>query len=540
MFSLLVHALILSLQLGIPGIGLPSFELPWRERRAQAIRLDVVLADVGRTAPPESAAAQTPAAEGGYGTPLPAATALKLYSSPDALRPARPAPAAARKARARKSAAQAIARRQPVRPKKETPVVALDEARKGGFAVAPPAIDEAMPEKAEEYEAPTPVLATTEPDIIDNQREPAGEDKFALESELAALKRAEEKQARLARETETRRQQDALAQRQAQEREARRREEEAARQAEALALEQAARQQEEMRKREQRLALEREERRKEEENRYRQAALALQKQEEARQKREQEEATQRALELAARQREEQREKMRHREAEQAERDAAELKARKQAEELAAKEKERAQELAARQKAEAEAAAASRREPELAAGHAPGADRPAGLAPLPRNITGGGLAAYALEQARRPDLLRSEAPPARQPEAADNARRRGSILGGADKDVGVMMYVDSWRLKIERNGSLNYRQSSVEKARGEPIVTVSIRSDGSVEDIVIHRSSGRPELDEAVRRIVRLNARYSAFPPELARRFDVIEIRRLWNFDDGLRILEELP
>jgi TonB family protein len=531
MFSLLVHALILSLQLGIPGIGLPSFELPWRERRAQAIRLDVVLADVGRTAPPESAAAQTPAADSGYGTPLPAATALKLYSSPDALRPARPAPAAARKARARKSAAQAIARRQPVRPKKETPVIALDGARKEGFAVAPPAIDEAMPEKAEEYEAPTPVLATTEPDIIDNQREPAGEDKFALESELAALKRAEEKQARLARETETRRQQDALAQRQAQEREARRREEEAARQAQALALEQAARQQEEMRKREQRLALEREERRKEEENRHRQAALALQKQEEA---------AQRALELAARQREEQREKMRRREAEQAERDAAELKARKQAEELAAKEKERAQELAARQKAEAEAAAASRREPELAAGHAPGADRPAGLAPLPRNITGGGLAANALEQARRPDLLRSEAPPARQSEAADNARRRGAILGGADKDVGVMMYVDSWRLKIERNGSLNYRQSSVEKARGEPVVTVSIRSDGSVEDIVIHRSSGRPELDEAVRRIVRLNARYSAFPPELARRFDVIEIRRLWNFDDGLRILEELP
>lgn len=103
----------------------------------------------------------------------------------------------------------------------------------------------------------------------------------------------------------------------------------------------------------------------------------------------------------------------------------------------------------------------------------------------------------------------------------------------------MMYVEGWRLKIERNGNLNYQQSSAEKARGDPVVTVAIRSDGSVENVVIERSSGRAELDEAVRRIVRLNARYSAFPPELARRFDVIEIRRIWNFDDRLRILEEV-
>jgi TonB family protein len=76
-------------------------------------------------------------------------------------------------------------------------------------------------------------------------------------------------------------------------------------------------------------------------------------------------------------------------------------------------------------------------------------------------------------------------------------------------------------------------------RIEPIVMVAIRSDGSVEDIIIHRSSGRPELDDAVRRIVRLNSRYGAFPPGLARKYDVIEIRRIWSFDDTLRLLEEL-
>ena len=35
--SLLIHALIISLQFGVPGIGLPTLEMPWRERRAQAL-----------------------------------------------------------------------------------------------------------------------------------------------------------------------------------------------------------------------------------------------------------------------------------------------------------------------------------------------------------------------------------------------------------------------------------------------------------------------------------------------------------------------
>ena len=69
--------------------------------------------------------------------------------------------------------------------------------------------------------------------------------------------------------------------------------------------------------------------------------------------------------------------------------------------------------------------------------------------------------------------------------------------------------------------------------------MAIRSDGSLEDVHIHRSSGLRELDEAVRRIARLYAPYSRFPPDLARQYDVIEIRRVWQFDGTLRITEEI-
>jgi hypothetical protein len=43
----------------------------------------------------------------------------------------------------------------------------------------------------------------------------------------------------------------------------------------------------------------------------------------------------------------------------------------------------------------------------------------------------------------------------------------------------------------------------------------------------------------VRRIVRLNARYAAFPPNVAARFDVMEIRRIWLFSETPKLLEEI-
>jgi len=50
-----------------------------------------------------------------------------------------------------------------------------------------------------------------------------------------------------------------------------------------------------------------------------------------------------------------------------------------------------------------------------------------------------------------------------------------------------------------------------------------------------RSSGLPALDAAVTRIIHSQANYAPFPPELAREYDVIEIRRTWYFDVAVRL-----
>ena len=74
-----------------------------------------------------------------------------------------------------------------------------------------------------------------------------------------------------------------------------------------------------------------------------------------------------------------------------------------------------------------------------------------------------------------------------------------------------------------------------RPHGDPLVTVAIRSDGSVESVTFVVSSGVAEVDEAIRRIVQSHAPYQAFPPALARDYDVVEIRRTWYFDAAVRL-----
>lgn len=482
--SLLVHGLILSLQFGIPGIGLPTLELPWRERRTQATRLEVVIANAEKPSADAQVELSAPRAPN---EPQPLRPSAGLIVVP---RREAPPPAAATKAvpgRAKKTPPAVIRRA-----KKEEPVIALTEPRERSFSVPAPALDEipsALPEQPvavappQPAPSPEPAMQDDVPAMVDDtaQREREAAEAARAQEEAAERQRASALEAQRIEE----RQQREEAERLAQELEARKREEEAAR-------------------------------------------LALQKQ------REQDEAARRALELEEKRREE----TRRLQAERMQREAMELQAKKQAEELVARERERqAEELAAR-KAETEAANAARRDAELMPGDGPPTSNMRSADALPRNL-GGGLASRALDQAKRPDLLRSDPPAVQRPEISTDSPRRHSVFGSIAKDVGVTMYVESWRLKIERNGGLNYKRSSAEKTGRDPVVTVAVRSDGSVEDVIIHQSSGRPEIDEAVHRIVRVNARFSAFPPELARRFDVIEIRRVWSFDDRLRILEEV-
>jgi protein TonB len=119
------------------------------------------------------------------------------------------------------------------------------------------------------------------------------------------------------------------------------------------------------------------------------------------------------------------------------------------------------------------------------------------------------------------------------------RPRRHFIGSRTQETRFARYIEDWRQKIERVGDLNYPQAARDqRIRGRLVVTVAIKADGSVEKVYISVPSGHRILDEAARSIVALAAPFSAFPPDIAKDVDILEITRTWTFTTGDRFVSE--
>ncbi|MCP3673908.1 MAG: energy transducer TonB [Gammaproteobacteria bacterium] len=99
-----------------------------------------------------------------------------------------------------------------------------------------------------------------------------------------------------------------------------------------------------------------------------------------------------------------------------------------------------------------------------------------------------------------------------------------------------LYLDSWRRKIERIGNLNYPEKAKrENIFGSLSLNVSIKSDGTVNNISIIRSSGHKVLDDSAIRIVRLAAPFAPLTKEMMIDTDILEIVRVWQFQPDNKI-----
>jgi protein TonB len=95
------------------------------------------------------------------------------------------------------------------------------------------------------------------------------------------------------------------------------------------------------------------------------------------------------------------------------------------------------------------------------------------------------------------------------------------------------YLDSWRRKIERVGTMNFPDvARRKKLSGTPVIEVTIGADGKLLDAAVQRSSGHAEIDEAALRILRLASPYDPFPTNLNSTHDEIRIAYEWQFLDG--------
>jgi hypothetical protein len=138
----------------------------------------------------------------------------------------------------------------------------------------------------------------------------------------------------------------------------------------------------------------------------------------------------------------------------------------------------------------------------------------------------------LERAQRENAVNRQA---NSPLPMASSLRRRWLFGRADPDRDLVLYADAMSRKIELNVPIDMVREVVKQPHTQPMVTVAVRADGSVEKVTFEVSSGVPALDEAIRKVIASQAPYGAFSPSLARQYDVIEIRRTWVFDYAIRL-----
>ena len=118
----------------------------------------------------------------------------------------------------------------------------------------------------------------------------------------------------------------------------------------------------------------------------------------------------------------------------------------------------------------------------------------------------------------------------EPFNASNTLRVCRIDGASPLRTVDTYYLRSWHRKIESVGKLNYPEEAKRRQlAGDMTLLVTIRADGSLQDVRILQTSGHSVLDEAARRIVRLAAPYSPFPVDMRQSTDLLEIVRSWQF-----------
>ena len=109
--------------------------------------------------------------------------------------------------------------------------------------------------------------------------------------------------------------------------------------------------------------------------------------------------------------------------------------------------------------------------------------------------------------------------------------RVKTISANTKDYEYRLYFEAWRQKVERIGALNYPEVAKLANLGALRLTVSLNKEGNIEEIIVNKTSGNKDLDEAAIKIVRLGEPYAVFSPKMQKEVDLINITRTWKFTE---------
>ena len=113
------------------------------------------------------------------------------------------------------------------------------------------------------------------------------------------------------------------------------------------------------------------------------------------------------------------------------------------------------------------------------------------------------------------------------------RPKHKYLNARTREYKYAVYMTAWEAKIERVGNLNYPEEAKRRGlSGQLRLDVALNADGSVNAIVVRKSSGSTLLDDAAKRIVHLASPFAPFPSAIRKETDVLHITRTWRFNEG--------
>ena len=113
------------------------------------------------------------------------------------------------------------------------------------------------------------------------------------------------------------------------------------------------------------------------------------------------------------------------------------------------------------------------------------------------------------------------------------RPRKKFVGARTEEYALASYLDAWKQKIERIGTLNYPPEARGKLYGAVVLFVELRAeDGSLYNAEISKSSGHKVLDQAALRILRMSAPFGPIPEQALGGATVLSFGRTWYFTQG--------
>ena len=116
------------------------------------------------------------------------------------------------------------------------------------------------------------------------------------------------------------------------------------------------------------------------------------------------------------------------------------------------------------------------------------------------------------------------------------RPRQNFVSARTQEYKYANYMSEWVKKVERVGNLNYPDDARrENISGSLMMDVALNADGTLHEINILRPSGKPIIDDAAKRIVRMAAPYAPFPPEILENTDILHITRTWEFSSSNKL-----